>query len=243
MGPAGGQHFRQHRFYLEALRLWKIIALRVAPRAADQPVEKQLRDIDQHQAGQDFVGVETRLQKCGNARVERAAGNAHQKHQRQDHRRMPLGIENRQDRARDRPDRELALGADIPVVRAVTDRKPDRDQDQRCGLDGQFMQRPDFQKRLDKETVERRARVLAERPEQDRPADQCQHQRQKRRENRKQRRDAGTLLQFNAHALPPARTAWRQGSNGSHGCHPSSARSAPATGCRPDAAPTICPPR
>ncbi len=43
----------------------------------------KLRDIDQHQAGQDFIGVEAHLQQRRDRAIERAAEHAQQQHQRQ----------------------------------------------------------------------------------------------------------------------------------------------------------------
>jgi hypothetical protein len=78
--------------------------------------------IDQHQACEDFVGVQMRLEEGRNTGKQRAAQHAEQHHQRQDQRRLPLIEHDGQDRPGDRPHDELAFGADIPVVRAIADR-------------------------------------------------------------------------------------------------------------------------
>jgi hypothetical protein len=64
-------------------RLRKVETLRIAPGTAHQPVEEQLRDIDQHQAGQDLIGVEARLQEGRHGGIGRAASHAEHQHQRQ----------------------------------------------------------------------------------------------------------------------------------------------------------------
>jgi hypothetical protein len=134
-------------------RFRKVHAGRIAPGAADQPVEKQLGDIDQHQAGQNLVGVEMRLEQRRDGGEHGAADGAHDQHQRQHQRRVPVVEHDRQDRTCDCAHGELAFGADVPVVGAIADRETDGDQDQRCRLDRQFMQRPDLQQRLDEEGV------------------------------------------------------------------------------------------
>jgi hypothetical protein len=49
----------------------KVEAFGIAPWSAHHPVEQKLRDIDQHQAGQDLVGVEPGFQKRRDRRISR----------------------------------------------------------------------------------------------------------------------------------------------------------------------------
>ena len=142
------------------------------------------------------------FKSAGNTGVKRAACGPHDKHQRQDHRRLPIGIQHGQDGAGDCADGELTFCADIPVIRPITDGKPDRDQDQRRGLDREFMQGPDFQQRLDEEAVECADGLFAKRCKDDGANDKRQHQSQERRENSEELGDPCAFFKFNAHERP-----------------------------------------
>src|SRR5215213_2004754 len=75
---------RQHLPALEAHRFWKVEALRIAPWPAHEPVKEEARDIDEHQARQNLVGIEAVLQIGGYGAIEHAAQNTHGQHDRQD---------------------------------------------------------------------------------------------------------------------------------------------------------------
>ena len=203
--------------------------MRIAPWAAHQPVKEQLGDVDQHQADEDFVGVEAGFQECRNAGKQSTADSPHNQHQRQNKRRLPLRHENRQHGAADRPHSKLTLGADIPVVGAIADRQPHRDQDQGGRLDCQFVQRPDFQQRLDEKAVQCVDGVLAQHPEHNGAGNQRQNQGQNGRENRKQAGCAGASFKLNAHWQAPSGRCC-------HGYRPSAGQSFPATNHPPDRA-------
>lgn len=60
-----GEHFGKDRIRAERSRFREVHALRVAPRATYEPVEKELGHIDQHQARQYLVRIHMRLQEGG----------------------------------------------------------------------------------------------------------------------------------------------------------------------------------
>ena len=99
----------------------KIVAVGIPEHAARQPVEKQLRGVDQHQACQDLVGVEPVLEKSRDRTPGGAAGHAKQEHQRQGQPCLETGQQYRHQRAENAAHDELAFGADIPVVGTVAD--------------------------------------------------------------------------------------------------------------------------
>ena len=51
---------RQDLAVVEGAAVGEIVPLRIAPWPARQIVEQELRDVDEHQAGQDLVGAEPR---------------------------------------------------------------------------------------------------------------------------------------------------------------------------------------
>jgi hypothetical protein len=114
----------------------KVEAFRIAPRAANRPVEKELRDIDQHQAGQDLVGVEPRFQKCRDRRIgmpppitrrpASAAASAG---------RFPTGNTTGKTDPAIAPMMNWPSAPMFQLLEQVTDRQADSDQDQRRRLD------------------------------------------------------------------------------------------------------------
>jgi hypothetical protein len=69
---------RDLRHRLEGLGLREVVAVRVLPRAEDHVVQQQRGHVDQHQADQDFVGVELVAQQGGDAGPGHAAQHARQ---------------------------------------------------------------------------------------------------------------------------------------------------------------------
>ena len=76
MHPAFGEERRQGRRRIEGDGLGEIHPLGVAPRSARQIVERELGDVDQHQAGQDLAHAEAHAQQRRNEAIERASGDA-----------------------------------------------------------------------------------------------------------------------------------------------------------------------
>ena len=107
---------------------------RVAPRAADRPVDKQQRHIGQHQRDQDFVGVEAGFQDGRDHGPGQTAEHASDDHRWQQERcRHAAPIEcdiAREHRAKD----HLPLGPDVPDIRPIGKDKAARDDDQRARL-------------------------------------------------------------------------------------------------------------
>ena len=139
----------------------------IAQRPVDHRAEQQDRDIDQHQAGQDFVGVEAGAQEGRNRRPGHAAqhtGDAHERHNPQAGR-----FVQRQGHAAagQRADHELALGADVPHPGPETHGQPGADQDQRRALHRQFGERVGLGQWLEEDQPDCPERILAEDGEQD----------------------------------------------------------------------------
>ena len=140
--PPAFDQGRHRRDGIEFRRGREIHALGIAPRSAHQIVHAEIGDIDQHQAGEDLAGAETHPADRRNERVERAAERAQEQHGRQ-HPMAGVGAIGAHGKpaAADRADDELPLGADVPDIGDVTERKADRDHHQRRRLHGDFLQR------------------------------------------------------------------------------------------------------
>ena len=123
MQPACFDQQRHGGNRIELGRGREVEALRVAPGPAHEIIEKEVGDIDQHQAGQDFAGAELDLADRGDQRVERAGGGRKHEHRRQD---PDAGIGalrlHRDPASRHGPDQELALGADVPGIGEIAQR-------------------------------------------------------------------------------------------------------------------------
>ena len=94
---------RKQLSLVEGTAVGKIVPLGIAPRPARQIVDQELRDIDQHQAGQDLVGAEADFQQRGDRRVGHAAEDAEDQHQRKHQRPVPVREEDRQERPKIAP--------------------------------------------------------------------------------------------------------------------------------------------
>jgi hypothetical protein len=94
---------------------------------------------------------------------------------------MPAREQDRDQRPGDRPDRQLALGADVPDVGHVADGKAGAHQDQRGRLDDELFDRPQGGHRLDKIDMERIQRVETARRKDDGTGEQSQSDRHNRR--------------------------------------------------------------
>ena len=110
--PEGGQK----RPAFEADRFREIVAVRIAPRAAHQPVEEKLCDVHEHEAGEDFVHPESVSEQGGDARPRHSSERAEQEHRGQHQEGVPTRRENGHRGAGDGPGRELTFRADVPEV-------------------------------------------------------------------------------------------------------------------------------
>ena len=135
----------------------EVEALRIAPGPAHQIIEDELRDIDQHEAGQDLVDAEPGLQEGRDQAVERAADDAEQQHERQHPEAgiRAVGLEG-EPAAEHGADHVLALGADVPEIGAKAIGQADGDERQRRRLDEEFLQRPGIAQGLEHIDVEGR---------------------------------------------------------------------------------------
>ena len=93
----------------------------------DEVAQQQRRHIGQHQAGEDFVGVEPNPQESGNRAPCQTAEDARESHCGQDQPALHAVKRERHPAAADRAERELPLRADIPHVGTETERQSDTD--------------------------------------------------------------------------------------------------------------------
>jgi hypothetical protein len=163
--PRAGDEERHRGLEQPAFR--EVQAVWVAQWAVHQRAQHQHRHVGQHQADQDLVRIEPGAQEGRDGGPGGAAGDAGQRHQRQQ---PPAGggVERQRDAAaRQRADRELALGADVPESAAEAGRQADGDQDQRGGLHGQLGEAAQGGERGDEDQRQRLQRRLPEGGEQD----------------------------------------------------------------------------
>ena len=126
---------------LKGFGLRKVVARRVFPGAKHQVAQHHVGHINQHQADQNFIGVEAVAQECGDAGPRHAA----QHPGRQDGRNYPgpgspVGQQGHA-ACRHGADHILPLGADVPDVGAKAHRQAQRNDQQGRGLDHQLAQR------------------------------------------------------------------------------------------------------
>ena len=101
-------------------------------------------------------------------------------------------------------EQELPLGADIPDLRAVANRQPNRDQHKRCRLHRHFLQAPGIRERIEEISAQRRHRILAKQ----RKHDGRRYQRKRHRNQRGDQHEAdwrfGATLHHKLHhtAIP-----------------------------------------
>src|SRR5690606_6429892 len=122
-----------------------------------------------------------------------------QQHQGEDHPGLEIREHHRQNGTRHGTDDELPFRADVPVVGAEADRKPDGDQYEGCRLYRQLMQRPGLVQGIDKIVVERLARVLAKREKQGGTRDEGKPQRNEGRKHTEKRRALRPFDELDAH--------------------------------------------
>ncbi len=96
------------------------------------------RDVVEHDAGEDFVGVERRLQPGAEPGPGGAAQRAEQQGQHQCPARIPVDDVDRQCAAGQGTDEQLAFGANVPDARVVDHSQAQRAEQDRQRLDQQF---------------------------------------------------------------------------------------------------------
>lgn len=208
------QH-RHGRDRIELGRGRKVETLGIAPRTAHEIIEKQVGDIDQHQAGQDFAGAELDPADRRDQRIERAGHGAQQQHCRQD---PDAGIGavglHREPASGHRADQELAFGADVPGVGEIAQRQADRDHHQRRCLHRDLLQRIAVGERVDEIDAKRRDRVFAENDEQNAHGHDRQPDRDQRRNQRDRVRPLGAFFKHQLHEPLPSVPGWPRPSTG-----------------------------
>ncbi len=182
--------------------LREIMAVRILPRAADQVVQHLQRDIDQHEAGKHFGDPEARFQERRDRRPEHAAQNARRDYERDDPEPFSIGQGEGDARAGERADDVLALGADVPDLGLIAERKAEPDDDERRGLGQHVLPFVGGDDRRDKRLVDRARPVEA-----DQLKDDCaeQHRQKDGGDRRRDLHEAArrqALLKSDAHAGP-----------------------------------------
>ena len=118
--------------------LRKVVAVRVFPGAIDQVAQHHLGHIHQHQADQNFIGVERLPQPGHHPSPHGPAQSSGRQHTHQQGRpRLGRGLHGNPT-CKDGPHDELPLGPDIPEVGAKAHSQPQRYQHQRRGLHAEF---------------------------------------------------------------------------------------------------------
>ena len=124
------------------------------------------RHIDQHQADQDFIGIEAVAQPGRDTCPEHTAQDARQYDRQHDPAAAALLSHQCHATGGNRPQHILAFSANVPDVGAKTHGQPERDQQQRRGLDGEFTQRIGAFDRVPKKHPQSSDRVFTQRDKQ-----------------------------------------------------------------------------
>ena len=161
----------------ERRRLRKVLSVGVLQRAGDEIAQQLLRDVNQHQAREDFIDAERVAQIGDDARPGRPRRHSGDDHDRHDPIAVRVDRHLRDGRAPERADDILPLGADVPDFCTIAQTEPESDQDQRRRLAGDVLPLIGFDDWRD-EDVEHRARaIVADRPKYDGADDHRQHDR------------------------------------------------------------------
>jgi hypothetical protein len=172
---------RNLRNRLEGLGLREVVAGRVLPGAIDQVAQHHVGHVHQHQADQDFIGIEAVAQQRGDAGPHHAAGHARQQNGQHDPAAGGLVGHQRHAAGKHGTNHKLSFGADVPDVGAEAHRQPQRNDQQRRGLDHQLAHGIRRLDGLPEEHLQAAHRVLAQGREQQHADDHGDHQRQDRR--------------------------------------------------------------
>jgi hypothetical protein len=121
--PAAFDQCRYGRDRIELSGSRKIVAVRIAPRAAHQVIEQIVGDVNQHQADQDFARPEAHFAERRDQCIERTRQRAEHQHRRQ-HPMAGIGSlrRYREIAAANCADHELAFGADVPHIGEIAER-------------------------------------------------------------------------------------------------------------------------
>ena len=219
--PRSRDQHRIQRGFGELLALREIESFRIAPRLVHQPAQQEVGDVNQHQAHQDFVGVEAGAQQRRDRRPQHAADGAGDDHRGQNQAAFAAVKIQCDTACKDGAEDELTFGTDVPDVRPIAACQADPDQHQRRSLEQQLGKPVEIVDRVDEERVERLHRVLAQRREQDEPGDHGQHRRKQRRQIAHDARRFRARFEFEPHglilllsAMDSAGAAWRLGPAG-----------------------------
>jgi len=140
------------------------------------------RDVVEHDAGKDFVGVELRAQPGGEPGPGRTRAGACQHYPGQRPAAVPVDQLQGHGAAGQGADQQLAFGADVPDARLVGHCQAEGAKQDRQRLDQQFGHAVPIADRGDQQGVQGFQRGMAEQGEQQHAAEQGQHGGQQRRQ-------------------------------------------------------------
>ncbi|KPZ03588.1 Unknown protein sequence [Pseudomonas tremae] len=165
---------RQPAGVAEGRGLREVHACRVLERPVYEVQQQVQRNVVEHDAGQDFVGIEVSAQPRRYARPGRACQGSRQEYHHQRPATFHLDDVHCYRTARQRAEQQLAFSADVPDTGLVGDCQPQRAKQNRQRLDHQFRQAIQIADRCDQQGVQRHQGVEPQADEQQRTTDQCQ---------------------------------------------------------------------
>ena len=174
MDPRPVINDRQQACIRERAGFREVESFGVAPRPMHKEAQEQCCDIGQHQAGQDFVGIESGAQKRRYRPPEGPANRPKNKHCGQKEHAFTVMKIQRKTTAEYGAHGQLTLGTDVPDIGAEPHRQPDGNDHKRTCLNKQFRKSVAVVDRQDEESIERIERVLAHKGKDD-PADKQRH--------------------------------------------------------------------
>jgi hypothetical protein len=161
--------------------LGKVKTCRVFPGAVNQITEHHPSHVNQHQADQNFVGIEAVTQKSRDTRPKHAAQHTRQEDCQNDPAACVFVRQQGHAPGTDRTHDELSLGPDVPHVGPETHGQTQGDDQQRGGLDHQFTQGVRGFDRLPKKHLQTANGVFAQRHEERNTQEHSEQQSQDRR--------------------------------------------------------------
>ncbi|MNF94326.1 hypothetical protein D3C84_770330 [compost metagenome] len=142
-------------------------------------IQQQVQgNVVEHDAGQDFIGIEVRSQPGGQPGPCRAGQNAGEQDQRQCPAALHVDDIHRQCTAGQRSKQQLTFGADVPDARPVRDCQAQRAQQNRQCLDQQFADAIQVTDRRDQQGMQGQQGVMPQGKKQQRATAQRQDRRQ-----------------------------------------------------------------
>ena len=156
-------------------------------------------DVIEHDAGEDFVGIETRAQPRRQPGPRRAGQGADEQDQHQRPATLHVDDVHRQCTAGQRAKQQLTFGADVPDSCLIRHRQTQRAEQNRQRFDQQFGDAIQVADRCDQQGVQGQQWVMPQRDKQQRATAQRQDSRQQRRAPQHQARLLATGFERKQH--------------------------------------------